>query len=129
MTLLVIEIELGIIVLAILGLLVAVVPVLTSVKRVSEETERLLRYVNTEMLPLLQTASHLIRTLDGIAADIKTVTAGVAGVGEAIGGIGRSVTDFKTSLYRRIEGFFDGLSANVRGWIAGTRAALRVLKP
>lgn len=126
---LVIEIELGIIVLLMLGLVAVLVPVLIRLRRVLEETEHLLRHFNTELPFLFQEVRQLIQSGDRVAANVTRVTAGVASFGDAIAGIGRTVTDVQASIRRGVEAVLVDLGGNAQGWIAGVRAAIRVIKP
>jgi uncharacterized protein YoxC len=125
---LVIEIELGIIVLSIVGLVAVLVPVLIRLGRLSEELEHLVRHFNAELPGLLQQVKQVIRRMDGVAANVKQVTADVKSFSAAIAGIGRTITNVPTSIRRQAEGLLLDLSKNARGWIAGAQAAYRVIK-
>jgi uncharacterized protein YoxC len=125
---LVIEIELGIIVLVMLGLLVVLVPVLIRVGRVAKESEHVLRQLNTELPFLFQEVRQLIQRGDRAAANARRVTAGFPSFSDAVAGIGRTVTNVQVSIRRGAGPVLVGLGRNVRGWIAGARAAFRVIK-
>jgi uncharacterized protein YoxC len=125
---LVIEIELGVIALSILGLVAVLVPVLIRLGRVSEESEHLLRHLNAELPHLFQHADQMIQRIDGVAANVKQVTAEVKTFSEAIAGLGRTITTVSTSIRRQAETLLLDLSKNAHGWIAGARAAYRVIK-
>lgn len=124
---LVIEIELGIIVLSILGLLAVLVPVLIRLGRVAKESERAIRHLNAELPFLFQEVRQLIQSGDRVAANARRVTAGFATFGDAIAGIGRTVTDVQASIRRGGKAGLVGLGRNAQGWLAGARAAFRVI--
>ena len=125
---LVIEIELGIITLSIVGVVAVLVPVLIRLGRVSEESEHLLRQLNAGLPRLFRHADQMIQRIDGVAANVMQVTAKVKTFSEAIAGLGRTITTVPTSIRRHAETLLLDLSKNAHGWIAGARAAYRVIK-
>jgi uncharacterized protein YoxC len=124
----VVQIEIGIVAVALIVLVAFVVPVLTRLRRASAEAERLLKTLNGYVPALLQGANNIIRTTNGAVWNLKQGTAGFQGLGAAIGAIGMSLDHVHQSLRNGTGRLACAVAMNAAGLLVGIRASLQTLK-
>jgi hyperosmotically inducible periplasmic protein len=124
----VVQVGIGVIAAALVVVVAFTVPVLTHLRRLTEESERLLRILNQQVPLLLQGAILLIRTTNGVVRNVKQGTAGLQGLGMALQDIGATVDQVHQSLRDESDLFRKVILANAAGVLAGIRAALESVK-
>ncbi|HEY3198272.1 MAG TPA: DUF948 domain-containing protein [Nitrospirales bacterium] len=119
----IIEIELGIIVLSLLVLVLFLVPVLVQLRKTVEESERLLKTLNYDLPLLIKEATGSAQTFNRVSSDVREATERAKVLGQAIGSIGDTVNQ----IHGAIRNGAVSLWTNATGMIAGARAAAQVL--
>ena len=119
----IIEIELGIIVLSLLVLVLFLVPVLVQLRKTVEESERLLKSLNYDLPALIKEATSAAQTVNRVSSDVREATERAKVLGQAVGSIGDTVNQIHGAVR---SGAFS-LWTNATGMIAGVRAAAQIL--
>jgi uncharacterized protein YoxC len=119
----IIEIELGIIVLSILVLVLFLVPVLVQLRKTVEESDRLLKSLNYDLPLLIKEATSSAQTFNRVTSDVREATERAKVLGQAIGSIGETVHQ----IHGAIRSGAVSLWTNATGMIAGARAAAQAL--
>ena len=119
----IIQIEIGIIALAAIVLVGFLVPVLIQLRKMVEESERLLKYLNYELPGMIKEMTGAAQALNEVASDVREGTEKAKVLGEAIGAIGDTVNQ----VHGAIRGGAASLWVNASGLLAGVRAAVHVL--
>ena len=119
----IIEIELGIIVLSLVVLVLFLVPVLVQLRKTVEESERLLKSLNYDLPLLLKEATGSAQTLNRVTSDVREASERAKVLGQAIGSIGDTVNQ----IHGAIRSGATSLWLKTTGVIAGVRAAAQVL--
>jgi len=120
----VIEIAVGVIAAAAVVLVVFLVPVLTQLRKTTEESERVLQRMNQDLPLLLKEATQAARNLNQVATEIKEGAACARLLGEAIGEIGQTINH----VHGAVRGGASSLLTNFSGLLAGFRAAYGVFR-
>ena len=119
----IIEIELGIIVLALVVLVLFLVPVLIQLRRTVEESERLLKNLNYDLPLLIKEATGSAQTFNRVVRDVREATDRAKVLGQAVGSIGDTVNQ----VHGAIRSGAASLWTNATGLVAGVRAAAQML--
>ena len=119
----IIEIELGIIVLALVVLVLFLVPVLVQLRKTVEQSERLLKSLNYDLPLLLKEATGSAQTFNRVTNDVREASERAKVLGQAIGSIGDTVNQ----IHGAIRSGTVSLWLKATGVIAGVRAAAQVL--
>ena len=119
----IIEIELGIIVLSILVFVLFSVPVLIQLRKTVEASERLLKSLNYDLPLLIKEATDSAQTFNRVSSDVREATERAKVLGQAIGSIGDTVNQ----VHGAIRSGASSLWINATGVIAGVRAAAHAL--
>jgi len=120
----VIEIAVGVIAAAAVVLVVFLVPVLTQLRKTTEESERVLQRMNQDLPLLLKEATQAARNLNQVATEIKEGAACARLLGEAIGEIGQTINH----VHGAVRGGASSLLTNFSSLLAGFRAAYGVFR-
>jgi len=119
----IIEIELGIIVLSLVVLVLFLVPVLVQLRKTVEESERLLKSLNYDLPLLIKEATGTAQTFNRVTSDVREASERAKVLGQAIGSIGDTVNQ----IHGAIRSGATSLWLKGTGVIAGVRAAAQVL--
>jgi len=119
----IIEIEVGVIAVAVVVLVGFGVPILIQIKKTAEESACFLKNLNNEIPILLKEATGILHNLNEATGDLRQGTEKAKLLGEAIGEIGETVNQ----VHGAIRTGASSLWLNANGLLAGVRAAVGVL--
>lgn len=117
-----IEIAAGVMALAAVVLVAALVPMLVQLRRTAEESERLLRRMNEDMPVLFREATQAAQNMNQVAGDLRQAAAHARVLGDAVGGVGETINEVR----ELVRGGAGSLLTNVGSLLAGFRAAYGV---
>ncbi len=120
----IIEIAAGIVAVAAVVLVAFLVPVLIRLRRMAEESERLLRRMNEDLPVLFKEATQAAQHMNYVATEMREGAACARVLGEAIGEIGQTIND----VHGAVRGGAGSLVANLSSLLAGFRAAYGVFR-
>jgi uncharacterized protein YoxC len=137
-----IEIEVGILALAVVVLVGFLVPVLIHLRKTAEESARLMQRMNENLPVLLREATQAAENMNRVALEVREGAVGARALGHAMGELGQTISNVNGfvrgkgssllnvgSLFKAGTFFKAGtMLMNLRGLGAGVRAALGVLK-
>jgi uncharacterized protein YoxC len=119
----IIQIEVGIIALALVVLVGVLVPVLIQLGKTVEASERLLQDVNRELPLFLREATETVHNLNKASTDVREGAEKAKQLGRALGAIGETVNQ----VHGAVRNGAASLALNAGGVMAGVRAAVHVL--
>lgn len=119
-----IEIAVGIVVLAAVALVVFLVPMLIQLRKTAEESARLLQRMNEDLPVLLREATQAAQNMNQVASEIREGAARARILGEAMGEIGQTINQ----VHGLVRGRAGTLLMNVGSLAAGFRAAFEVFR-
>jgi uncharacterized protein YoxC len=124
----ILEIELGLIVLAGVAVATAAVPLLLCLRRIAKEGEQLSHQINERLPLLLRLARETIHTANAAALDVRQGIGGVRQLGDAVGQIARSINQAQLAIRHGTEEVARTVTHTIQGWINGFPPAWHAAK-
>ena len=104
-----VEAAVVIIALSAMVLVAYLIPTLRQLAKTAEQSERLMRMMNTDVPPLLEEAGRALHTLNLAAIDIEKALAGGRALNDAAASITCSITDVRSACRRTANELLTGI--------------------
>ena len=120
----VIDLAVGVMALAVVALVAFLIPMFIQVRKMAQESERLLRRMNEDMPVLFREATQAARNMNQVTSEMGECAARARVLGEAMGGVGETINQ----VHGLVRGGAGTLLTNLGSLLAGFRAAYGVFK-